>query len=207
MSKAKNWIFGAIALFILTKFFGNDKPDPVSPPTAIPPQETIRATEQAPQPLGFMQAKTHRQTNPPPSAGQHPFIGKWLYSTAKVNMRTEASLTARVSTVIGRGKRVHVLNYRSGWFSVTYANRTGWISELYLAENPPPVPQNPVSAPRIMAPPAANRAVPAHQSGQPVRPPYVGTCDCPYDVMRNGRSCGGRSAYSRPGGRSPVCYR
>ncbi|WP_235969175.1 SH3 domain-containing protein [Brucella tritici] len=51
--------------------------------------------------------------------------------------------------VIGRGKRVHVLNYRSGWFSVTYANRTGWISERYLAENPPP---------------AANRAVPAIRS-------------------------------------------
>ncbi|WP_235969172.1 hypothetical protein [Brucella tritici] len=64
MSKATNWIFGAIALFILTKVFGNDEPASVSPPAAIPPQETIRATEQAPQPLGFMQAKTHdRQTS------------------------------------------------------------------------------------------------------------------------------------------------
>jgi hypothetical protein len=24
--------------------------------------------------------------------------------------------------------------------------------------------------------------------------------------MRNGRACGGRSAYSRPGGASPLCY-
>ncbi|RWK45425.1 MAG: SH3 domain-containing protein, partial [Mesorhizobium sp.] len=31
-----------------------------------------------------------------------------------------------------------------------------------------------------------------------------GRCDCPYDLMRNGRLCGGRSAYSKPGGRSPV---
>ncbi len=208
MSKATNWILGAAALFILAKVFGSDTLAPVSPLDAVQPKTSIPATEQAPQPLGFMQATTHRQTNqPPPLADQHPFIGKWLYSTARVNMRTEASLTARVSTVIGKGKRVNVVNYRSGWFSVTYANRTGWISERYLAENPPPLPQNPVSAPRIMAPPAANRAVSAHQSGQPIRSPYVGTCDCPYDVMRNGRSCGGRSAYSRPGGRSPVCYR
>lgn len=35
---------------------------------------------------------------------------------------------------------------------------------------------------------------------------YPGTCPCPYNVMRNGRACGGRSAYSRPGGYSPVCY-
>lgn len=35
---------------------------------------------------------------------------------------------------------------------------------------------------------------------------YSGNCPCPYSVMRNGRSCGGRSAYSRPGGHSPLCY-
>jgi hypothetical protein len=35
---------------------------------------------------------------------------------------------------------------------------------------------------------------------------YPGPCPCPYSVMRNGRSCGGRSAWSRPGGYSPKCY-
>ena len=35
---------------------------------------------------------------------------------------------------------------------------------------------------------------------------YSGACPCPYSVMRNGRSCGGRSAYSRPGGEAPLCY-
>lgn len=35
---------------------------------------------------------------------------------------------------------------------------------------------------------------------------YPGNCPCPYNTMRNGRRCGGRSAYSRPGGRSPLCY-
>src|ERR1035437_9580759 len=29
---------------------------------------------------------------------------------------------------------------------------------------------------------------------------------CPYDRARNGSSCGGRSAYSRPGGAEPKCY-
>jgi hypothetical protein len=31
-------------------------------------------------------------------------------------------------------------------------------------------------------------------------------CACPYDLARNGSSCGGRSAYSRPGGAEPKCY-
>ena len=35
---------------------------------------------------------------------------------------------------------------------------------------------------------------------------YPGNCPCPYNRDRAGRSCGKRSAYSRPGGRSPICY-
>lgn len=38
------------------------------------------------------------------------------------------------------------------------------------------------------------------------RADYPGRCPCPYDTMRNGASCGGRSAYSRPGGSAPLCY-
>jgi hypothetical protein len=37
-----------------------------------------------------------------------------------------------------------------------------------------------------------------HATGHP--------CACPYDVERNGRSCGRVSAYSRPGGAAPMCY-
>ena len=35
---------------------------------------------------------------------------------------------------------------------------------------------------------------------------YSGSCPCPYNTDRAGRRCGGRSAYSRPGGASPLCY-
>ena len=35
---------------------------------------------------------------------------------------------------------------------------------------------------------------------------YRGSCPCPYSVARNGSRCGKRSAYSRPGGASPLCY-
>lgn len=31
-------------------------------------------------------------------------------------------------------------------------------------------------------------------------------CACPDDLARNGSHCGGRNAYSRPGGASPKCY-
>ncbi|QED30345.1 hypothetical protein FRD01_14720 [Microvenator marinus] len=35
---------------------------------------------------------------------------------------------------------------------------------------------------------------------------YSGNCPCPYHSARNGSRCGKRSAYSRPGGASPLCY-
>lgn len=35
---------------------------------------------------------------------------------------------------------------------------------------------------------------------------YSGSCACPYNRARGGSRCGERSAYSRPGGASPLCY-
>jgi hypothetical protein len=35
---------------------------------------------------------------------------------------------------------------------------------------------------------------------------YRGNCPCPYNIDRAGHRCGARSAYSRPGGASPICY-
>jgi len=41
----------------------------------------------------------------------------------------------------------------------------------------------------------------------PLRRPYHGQrCPCPYDYAINESICGGRSAYSRPGGAEPTCY-
>lgn len=35
---------------------------------------------------------------------------------------------------------------------------------------------------------------------------YPGSCPCPFNVDRAGHACGARSAFSRPGGRAPICY-
>ncbi|MDM7850171.1 SH3 domain-containing protein [Pseudochrobactrum kiredjianiae] len=119
-------------------------------------------------------------------------------------MRAEASTKSQIITVIEKGHLVKVLNVRGDWFSIEYRNRTGWISSSLLTSEKPvirPAPTTTRTLPtQTVAPVRQSRA------GQPTREPYVGTCDCPYDLMRNGRRCGGRSAYSRPGGRNPQCY-
>jgi hypothetical protein len=35
---------------------------------------------------------------------------------------------------------------------------------------------------------------------------YSGNCPCPYNIMRNGSPCGRFSAWSKPGGQSPLCF-
>ena len=35
---------------------------------------------------------------------------------------------------------------------------------------------------------------------------YPGNCPCPYNRASNGYRCGKRSAWSRAGGYSPLCY-
>ena len=74
--------------------------------------------------------------------------------------------------------------------------------------------------------PAQDRAEPSSAARPPVRsdaPPledaaiiqqiitssragYPGPCACPYDRNRAGRKCGATSAYSKPGGYSPICF-
>ena len=44
-----------------------------------------------------------------------------------------------------------------------------------------------------------------HEVG-PLGPAVAQGCPCPYNSMSNGRQCGARSAYAKPGGYSPLCY-
>lgn len=62
-----------------------------------------------------------------------------------------------------------------------------------------PEPEPPQNIPELDTTPAPN-------PNAAVRASVSGSCDCPYDTDKRGRSCGKRSAYSRPGGRNPVCY-
>jgi hypothetical protein len=83
--------------------------------------------------------------------------------------------------------------------------------------------QTPIPAPSISAspPPAAPPATDKREAEvlsavaiaalivKESRSAYYATgrpCACPDDRMRNGHACGGRSAYSRPGGAAPLCY-
>lgn len=97
---------------------------------------------------------------------------------------------------LSRGQNVEAGESRDGWTRVTGTSAgSGWVYSNFLGASRPQA-----SATRR---PRASRG---GDTGGSYRAPYTGSCDCPYHTDRAGRRCGARSAYSRPGGRSPRCY-
>lgn len=131
-----------------------------------------------------------------------PAISEVVFATSTVNIRATPSSSAPIVGKLASGSSASGTEERDGWRRVAAGSVTGWVAARYLSSTAPPPPptKEPPAVARFVAPAEADR-----QSG-PIREPYVGRCECPYDVMSNGRSCGGRSAFSRPGGRKPICY-
>jgi uncharacterized protein YraI len=170
-------------------WIGSLEPEPSSPP--VSPTSVSRSNEVRPPPPE------------PTSSSQVPaIVATLLYATTNVRLRREPNTSAEIMWTVPAGSEVASHEQNGQWHRVTASSYDGWMHGDYLRSSKPQ-PQRTAAPPRplpVVSPPSQDRF------GQPRREPYVGTCDCPYDQMRNGRRCGGNSAYSRPGGRSPACY-
>ncbi len=138
---------------------------------------------------------------------------KWLYvSGDRVNMRAGPSVSHTVLDVLERGTRLELLQRRENWIKVRTIgkspDRFGWMSARYLSDRPlAPVARNNIQPKHKIAGPSARDIAQAKK--QMIKQSiagYRGSCPCPYNTDRAGRRCGRRSAWSRPGGASPLCY-
>ena len=126
-------------------------------------------------------------------------------TTANVlRLRASPAADGEIVDTLANGTEVALLRSSGTWGAVLLPDgRQGWVSLQYLQ----PAGNEPMQLLTPAAPQKqAKQSYPAPKVGDPLRAPYVGTCDCPYDRKRNGARCGGSSAYSRPGGRAPQCY-
>lgn len=180
----------------------NEKP---SAPTAPPP--IVLQPQRKPVAGPLLPAPKHKEVPPPAEAREQEKVH--LVTTARVRVRSSPSISASIVTTLAAATSVVSIERRGEWHAIEAGLVSGWIRGDLLAP-PQPTRQKRPAPPKPREPAPVVRALPAppreDRSGQPVREPYVGTCDCPYDRMRNGRRCGGNSAYSRPGGRNPLCY-
>lgn len=94
---------------------------------------------------------------------------------------------------------------QGNWRKVVAANgQHGWMHKDYLS-NQTAEPVVARAAPANFARPVDDRALKQRIIKSSLAR-YSGNCPCPYNRDSAGRRCGARSAYSRPGGASPICY-
>ena len=123
------------------------------------------------------------------------------YVSTDVRLRSWSTTYSSTYAVLPEGQRVRIQSDDGEWarVSVPTLNLTGFVASRYL------------SAQCIEGEELTRQGLSSDQIAEILmarsRSGYSGSCPCPYNTDRAGRSCGQRSAYSRPGGASPLCYR
>lgn len=165
----------------------------INSPSAVTPALPAVAAPTAPQSIAVPLAAT----------------GRFYVTASTLNVRDAPSTSGRVLGTLSRGQQLAATGLQGDWLSVRLTDgRTGWLHSDYVSATPPPArvvstPQPAAAAPVASGPPRSEivRLI-IERSIQN----YAGSCPCPYNVDRGGRSCGRRSAWSKPGGASPICY-
>jgi cell division protein FtsN len=202
-------IFLVIGVFVAIGLF-NSGPDSsrssgtsVSEPAAPMPVTSIPTN--APPTVAKPPAATTPTTQPTPASAPPEL----RYVTASsLNVRTAPNTTGDVIGKLQNGHQVSVLRRENGWLLVQPAPGTeGWISEQYTSTTPETTTTSQPAQALLSAPePEVDRDAIIQKIIERSIQNYSGNCPCPYNTMRNGRRCGGGSAYSKPGGRSPICF-
>ena len=114
--------------------------------------------------------------------------------------------------VLPRDTILRVETVREGWLRVAAPDGSrGWVSARYVRTGGPTVsarnpPAEVRTQPQLLPTPGRrSRAAIIREIIAESLAAYSGPCPCPYSVSRSGR-CGGRSAWSKPGGAEPLCF-
>lgn len=166
------------------------------------PAETAKGQEAKVPELGLKKSPVKREN---PSVKP-----KSLFVTGNsVNIRSGPGVKFKILGKQYKGDPVTKVGQVGNWTKISTSSGSAWISTNYVGDKVPQVtkPVNRAHPKRTIATPssrdvlAAKKAIIRQSIAQ-----YPGSCPCPYNRDRGGRRCGGRSAWSKPGGYSPICY-
>jgi|CXWL01.1.fsa_nt_gi endonuclease YncB( thermonuclease family) len=133
---------------------------------------------------------TSSATTPQALLSERAFV-----TASSLNVRAGAGAENAIVGRLARGAEVTIVARTGEWarLAPTGSHESGWVSSSYLSAEAP------------QAESASDSQIRQRIMRQSLAY-YSGSCPCPYNVDRAGRRCGRRSAYSRPGGASPMCY-
>lgn len=211
------WLFGAFALFYI--FGGDDKDDNTNVTSNIttpsvqqttpaqPSQTNITIREETTTPPKTVTVALPNPA-PTPQATQTivSYKPKNMYVDAsRLNVRNAAGKHGKVIWTLKRDQQVQVTNKEGDWLYIEHSRFKGWVFGTYLT-NKPALKQ--ASVPKKTKKKTAGLSTSRIKKILIKRSHayYSGNCPCPYNRTSRGYKCGKRSAYSRPGGASPLCY-
>lgn len=124
----------------------------------------------------------------------------------RLNVRNAPDKSAKQIWTLKRDEKVNVAGNNGDWLFVKGSRYEGWVFGTYLTQKKAR-PKSNIStiAPTIVTPKVSDAEIKKTLITRSLSL-YSGNCPCPYNSARGGSRCGRRSAYSRPGGASPLCY-
>ncbi len=192
-------VVGGVAL--LASLFGAGPDKPRAPDVALVAQPA------APSPPPVANADR------PSAPAQGPSWRNVWIRGHKVPIRSEPSATASILDRVDDGLLVVEYERRDDWVLIEHpvSARRGWVSASRISLSAPAEPaaerkrdDEVKSRSRVVLTTAAIVALLIRESLAEYH--AHAPCACPYDHDRRGHQCGGRSAWSRPGGYAPLCY-
>lgn len=132
----------------------------------------------------------------------------------KVALRAGPGKEHAIFDRFNSGRRVDLLLADGEWSKVRdgLTRREGWIASRFLVDQEPSKPKPDAKKeeqklePVVVDTPDISDAMIIEKIIAASIASYSGNCPCPFNRDRAGRRCGKRSAYSRPGGESPICF-
>lgn len=182
-------------------FFGEDEPRPVTQVSLqnSTPQKTVQ-----PKTRTTIQREVSRPRQTTPKTLTQPAQrSKTMYVDASsLRVRAGPGLNNKQVWTLKCDQQVATYQQQGDWIFVKGDRFSGWVHGGYLTPNKSQRKTQPIQK---VKPQLSDKKIIeiliARSHGL-----YSGNCPCPYNRARNGSRCGKRSAYSRPGGASPLCY-
>lgn len=119
-------------------------------------------------------------------------------NASELNVREGPAKNFKRAWSLYRNEKVLVIGQEGDWLKIQNGAYEGWVFGKYLVTNK----LQPRQPKKQQLSVAAIKKILIKQSIAL----YRGSCPCPYNLKSNGYRCGRTSAYSRPGGASPLCY-
>lgn len=161
-------------------------------------------------PVTTQDSQTQKVRKPTPTKNAAPTEASSMIVTGSaVNIRSGPGVSFKIIDKRYKGERVAVVAEQGQWSKIEHSSGSAWISSNYIRGPNTVAATSPKAAPpkRSVAVPSSSEIAAAKKEIIRISiRQYPGSCPCPYNRDRGGRRCGKRSAWSKPGGYSPMCY-